>query len=240
MLLFVGLCLCKEVRQLPKHYNFLEEHPECDFGPMYQRCGSCYAHAAIKSLSHRFCLALGRKVELSPQYAIACDIADNGCRGGSERNTYYFMEQHGVTDVNCHPWEGVTSYNQHYCSTCSKSDGEMRLYRAKYWSTKHFEGVEEIQRELYENGPLSVCISCDFALKTYKDGIYVSNNKGYKEAGNHSLELIGWGESDNHEQYWILSNNYGTSWGMNGLMYMRRGTDEALVESFVYGAVPDV
>lgn len=116
----------------------------------------------------------------------------------------------------------------------------MRLYRAKYWSTRHFEGVEEIQRELYENGPLSVCISWDYALKAYEDGVYVSNNKGYKEAGNHSLELVGWGETDIGEKYWILSNNYGTTWGMNGLMYLRRGTDEALVESFVYGAVPDV
>lgn len=223
---------------LPREYNFLKAYPECDFGPMHQNCGNCYGYAAVKVLSHRFCRALGRRVELSPQYVTACDIANNGCIGGTERNAYYFMEQFGITEVECHPWQNVRSYSLEYCGKCVNQSHKYNLYKGLPWSTKHFEGVDVIKREIYEHGPLSVCMSFPAILHRYGSGIYATGPVN-DNAGNHSLELIGWGEKGN-VKYWILLNNHGTGWGMNGTMHVRLGQNDALVESFVYGIDPDL
>ena len=51
--------------KLPKSYDFLKEYPQCDFGPLSQECGCCYAYGPLKAMSHRFCKALGRNVQLS-------------------------------------------------------------------------------------------------------------------------------------------------------------------------------
>ena len=237
MILF-GMVVCVFSAELPREYNFLKEYSVCDFGPMHQMCGSCYGYAAVKVLSHRFCRALGRRIELSPQYVTACDVADNGCVGGSERNVYYFMEQLGITDAECHPWANVRSYSSSYCNSCVNKSQKLILYKARSWSTKHVEGVENIKRELFEHGPLSVCITFDADLHSYKHGVY-KTGPPTDNAGNHSLELIGWSDTG-PEPYWILLNNHGQGWGMNGTMHVRMGMNDALVESFAYAVEPDL
>ena len=221
---------------IPESYDFLELHPECDFGPLRQECGCCYAYGPLKAMSHRFCKALGRKVQLSTQYIVACDIANNGCSGGCERSVLYFMEQHGVTDVECHPWTGERKYSPDFCGKCT-GNGTLRIYKAEYSSTAHYTGIEDIKKALLLDGPLSASIAIDGPFTTYKGGIYKSSLKGKIEGGNHAVELIGWGKENNTE-YWIILNQYGENWGENGRMKIRMGKNDGLIESFLYGAKP--
>ena len=222
---------------LPKSYNFLKEYPECDFGPLRQECGCCYAYGAIKAMSHRFCRATHKKTVLSSQYIVACDIADNGCVGGCERSVFYFMEQHGITDRKCHPFLGKEKYDNEFCEKCSDPQKPFKLYRSVYGSTTHYVGIDAIKKGLYLYGPMSASIATDIPFSLYNGGIYTSSHKGYIEAGNHAVELIGWGE-EKGVPYWIILNQYGTNWGENGTMRIKMGTNEGLIESFCYGATP--
>lgn len=223
--------------KLPKAYDFLKEYPECDFGPLSQECGCCYAYGPLKAMSHRFCKLLGKKIQLSSQYIVACDIADNGCVGGCERSVLYFMEQHGVTDTKCHPWKSVRTYSQEFCEKCDNDSIPIKKYKAVYSSTYHYTGIEDIKKALYLDGPLSASIATDGQFSSYRGGIYTSSLKGKIEAGNHAVELIGWG-TENNTDYWIILNQYGTHWGENGRMRIKMGTNEGLIESFLYGAQP--
>jgi cathepsin B len=221
---------------IPEHYNFLDAYPQCDFGPLSQECGCCYAYGPIKVMSHRFCRALGRQVLLSSQYVVACDIADNECVGGCERSVFYFMEQHGITDVDCHPWRDQRRYNGTFCASCLTNESLKRYY-AKYGSTAHYVGIEDIQKAILLEGPVSASIASDWRFTIYDGGIYTSSLKGKIEAGNHAVELVGWGK-ENDVPYWILLNQYGRRWGEKGRMRIRMGTNEGLIESFVYAADP--
>ncbi|OHS98212.1 Clan CA, family C1, cathepsin B-like cysteine peptidase [Tritrichomonas foetus] len=225
---------------IPKEYDFLKEYPECDFGPLNQECGCCYAYGPLKAMSHRFCKALGRKVLLSTQYIVACDIADNGCVGGCERSVLYFMEQHGVTDVQCHPWSAQRKYSNNFCERCSNesaSHDSFKMYRAVYSSTTHYIGINDIKKAILMDGPLSASIAVDYGFSSYRGGIYKSSLTGKIDAGNHAVELIGWG-SENGTDYWIILNQYGEHWGEKGRMRILMGSNEGLIESFLYGAKP--
>ena len=221
---------------IPESYDFLKEYPHCDFGPLSQECGCCYAYGVLKAMAHRFCKITKKKVILSPQYIVACDVVDNACVGGCERSVFYFMEQHGVTDVDCHPWEGVREYNSKYCEKCSTNQ-TLKIYKAIYSSTKHYIGIETIKKAILIEGPVSASIACDREFASYREGIYTSSLSGHIEAGNHAVEIIGWGK-ENGIEYWILFNQYGEHWGDKGKMKIKMGTNEGLVENFMYGATP--
>ena len=190
-------------------------------------------------MSHRFCKALSKKIVLSSQYVVACDLSDNGCTGGCERTVYYFMEQYGITDAECHPWKGITKYSNDFCTECSAKghNREFKKYKAVFGSTRHVKGIENIKKEILLNGPVSASIKTDQGFQMYRGGIYKSSLKGKIEAGNHAVEITGWG-IENGTEYWIILNQYGTQWGENGKMKIKMGSNEGLIESFIYSAEP--
>jgi C1A family cysteine protease len=48
---------------------------------------------------------------------------------------------------------------------------------------------------------------------------------------NHSVLIVGWGEDENAQKYWIVRNSYGSQWGQDGDFLMRRGKDDLGFES---------
>ena len=40
---------------------------------------------------------------------------------------------------------------------------------------------------------------------------------------NHSVVLLGWGEDEGGNKYWIARNSYGPGWGQMGDFMIRRG-----------------
>jgi hypothetical protein len=40
---------------------------------------------------------------------------------------------------------------------------------------------------------------------------------------NHAALLVGYGTSASGNDYWIVQNTFGTSWGQNGYIYIRKG-----------------
>ncbi|MCI14859.1 cathepsin B, partial [Trifolium medium] len=51
--------------------------------------------------------------------------------------------------------------------------------------------------------------------------------------GGHAVKLIGWGTSDEGEDYWLLANQWNTNWGD-----IKRGTNECGIEEDVTAGLP--
>ncbi len=48
---------------------------------------------------------------------------------------------------------------------------------------------------------------------------------------NHSVVLLGWGEDEGGNKYWVARNSYGPGWGQGGDFMIRRGQDDLGIES---------
>lgn len=77
--------------------------------------------------------------------------------------------------------------------------------------TVYPQGVEQMQREIYNNGPIAVYIMVKQDLMKYTKGIYYADPAS-KEVGGHFVRAIGWG-SENGVPYWLLANSWGKCWG---------------------------
>ena len=50
-----------------------------------------------------------------------------------------------------------------------------------------------MKRAIFERGPITVTMATDNHFKNYKSGIYTSSIPQTTEAGDYTIELIGWG-----------------------------------------------
>jgi hypothetical protein len=73
--------------------------------------------------------------------------------------------------------------------------------------------------------PVSIALEADTrSFQLYKSGIYTDYDGcgGDKPKLDHAVVLVGYGKTDTND-YYIMRNSWGESWGINGYMYVGRG-----------------
>lgn len=95
--------------------------------------------------------------------------------------------------------------------------------------------VEEIKAEVYNNGPVSTFISIYADFYSYSTGTYEVTTTTF--VGGHVVKLIGW-DNDGFDDYWIIQNQWGTSWGQSGYGNIKFG--EAGVDYQAVACAPEV
>lgn len=63
---------------------------------------------------------------------------------------------------------------------------------------------------------------------TYKSGVYQHKTGSY--LGNHCVRIIGYGTSDG-TPYWIVTNSWNDTWGMDGIFWILKGKNHLGIES---------
>ena len=88
------------------------------------------------------------------------------------------------------------------------------------------------------NGPvvISILVYRDFLL--YNKGIYkpVEGTQKFK-AATHLLKLVGWDTDEKKREYWIVENNWGETWGEQGMAKMYIGFKEFNIEESVIAPI---
>lgn len=70
-----------------------------------------------------------------------------------------------------------------------------------------------------------------FTVTNIMPTIFLQRSSNQVEGG-HAVRLVGWGvDKVTAMPYWLIANSWGPDWGENGFFRIRRGTNEAFIES---------
>ncbi|KAH9625005.1 hypothetical protein KSS87_011262 [Heliosperma pusillum] len=127
-----------------------------------------------------------------------------------------------------HTWWSLVSACDAPVSLDWRKKGVVTPEGTRVVSIDGYEDVEEADTALLcatVNQPISAAIdgsSLDFQL--YTGGIYEGDCSSNPDDIDHAVLIVGYG-SEGDKDYWIVKNSWGTSWGMEGYIYIRRNTN---------------
>lgn len=213
-------------------YNFPALHPNCVSEVQNQgNCSSSFAFAAIGMFNDRTCLANNdvKTFKASPQHPLACDKASSkGCQGGYLLGALDLGRVAGFVDSSCY------AYDPEKADDC---DTELISKCKRNFVTDYcvLEGINEIKNQLSVQGPVASLMSVTREFLLYRDGIYDETLSEYKLEGNQAVKIVGWGADDEGQEYWIVENSWGTSWGQDGFAHVKMNTLDSSIDKFAVG-----
>ncbi|KAG2683978.1 hypothetical protein I3760_10G058800 [Carya illinoinensis] len=180
-------------------------------------CGSCWSFSSTGAMEGINAIATGDLISLSEQELVDCDTTNYGCEGGYMDYAFEWVISNGGIDTESdYPYTGVDG-------TCNITKEETKVV-----TIDGYEDVAESDSALLcatVQQPISVGMdgsALDFQL--YTSGIYDGDCSSDPDDIDHAVLIVGYGSEDG-EDYWIVKNSWGTDWGMEGYIYIRRNTN---------------
>jgi len=234
----------RDDQPIPPKFDAREHWSQCAdiIGTVsYQgRCGCCWAMSSSAVLSDRLCIAKNVKELLSPQYMIYCGEHTMGCGGNmGVDNPWEQLLHSGTVSEDCIPFTERDGICPTKCRNGTKITDDMIFHSEGVvfpWGSTPETRVEAIQREIMANGPVSASFQVFSDFTPFTGGVY-HRSKEAVIGGVHSVRIIGWGTTDDGEDYWLVVNSWGTDWCEDGLFKIRRGNNECNIEEQVAATV---
>jgi len=225
--------------EIPLEFDAREEFPSCY--PVISnisnqgQCGSCWAMATAAAFSDRACIQNISTDIFSPQYMVDCYLNEMGCNGGFVSTVYSEMKNYGIVSEECIPFKAKDNSCPKTCADGTPITEDMKLKPSTFfspWDDTDEGRVEAIQREIMTNGPVATSFLVFSGFKKLSVNTTYTRKSSEKFLGGHMVRIIGWGV-DGSEDYWLVANSWGTSWGDNGCFRIRRGKNECNIENNV-------
>jgi len=206
--------------QLPKSVDWRDQGavtPVKDQG----HCGSCWAFSTTGSLEGQHFRQTGKMTSLSEQNLVDCSgkYGNNGCNGGLMDNAFkYIRDNKGLDTEQSYTYEGkddVCRYNP--VNNGAEDVGFVDIP----------EGDEEkLKAAVATIGPVSVAIDASHqTFQFYSEGVYYEPECSSTDL-DHGVLVVGYGTDETSGQdYWLVKNSWGPSWGDQGYIKMARNKD---------------
>ncbi|CAH1790413.1 unnamed protein product [Owenia fusiformis] len=184
-----------------------------------KQCGSCWAFSATGSLEGQTFKKTGKLPSLSEQNLVDCSTKEgnHGCGGGLMDLAFkYIKVNDGIDTEMSYPYEAKNDKCRY--KSADKGGEDTGFMDIKRGSEK------DLQSAVATVGPISVAIDAGhFSFRMYKTGVYYEP-KCSSVRLDHGVLAVGYG-SENMQDYWIVKNSWGKSWGSEGYIKMARNRD---------------
>ncbi|KAM7410347.1 hypothetical protein PAMA_001676 [Pampus argenteus] len=179
-------------------------------------CGSCWAFSTTGAIEGQLYKRTGQLVSLSEQNLVDCSRSYGtfGCNGAWMANAYDYVVSNGLQSTSTYPYTSVDNQPCYYNTGLAVAHIKDYRFIPKGDEQALADAVATI-------GPITVAIDADHAsFLFYSSGIYNEPNCNPNNL-SHAVLLVGYG-SEGGQDYWIIKNSWGTSWGEGGFMRLVR------------------
>jgi C1A family cysteine protease len=179
------------------------------------QCTSCWAVIVVQTLASLNAINGGELTAFSAQQVTDCSYSygNNGCGGGGlPAYAFNYTSKYGVETEAAYPWIEADA-------KCKYNASEV-VYKNTGWGTVPV-GNSVAMAAAVVNQPISVAVDTqEPVFQLYTSGIITSASCGTDLEG--TMLVVGY-SSQAGQDYWICQNNWGTSWGMEGYVYIAKG-----------------
>ncbi len=180
-------------------------------------CGSCWAFGTVGPLESAILIRDGISRDLAEQYLVSCNTDGWGCNGGWWAHDYHEWKIPPSETAAGAVWEADFPYVANDATCNGPYTHHEKIADWIYVGASNgVPTVDAIKNAIYTYGPVAAAVCVNSTFQAYTGGIYAPTKPCSQI--NHAIVLTGW---DDANQYWILRNSWGTSWGESGYMRIR-------------------
>jgi xylem cysteine proteinase len=179
------------------------------------QCGSCWAFSTTGSVEGIAKIKQGTLPSLSEQMLVDCagSSGNQGCNGGLMDYAFTWIQSNGICSEADYPYTARDGQCKKGCKSVLKVTGFKDVAAGSETALAAAVAVQ----------PVSVAIEADqSAFQFYSGGVFAA---ACGTQLDHGVLAVGY-SSAGSQNYWIVKNSWGTSWGEQGYIRMIRGKNE--------------